>query len=374
MSRTDSRSDVTLFLCGDVMTGRGIDQILPYPGDPRIHEPYARDARRYVDLAEETNGLIPRPVDFPYIWGDAIVELELAPPDVRIVNLETSVTRSEDYWKGKGINYRMNTDNIPCITAADIDVCTLANNHVLDWGYAGLADTLRTLENARIRRAGAGKNLADAETPAVIDIDDQGRILVFSFGHESSGILSDWGATAHRAGVNLLPDLSDGTVRGIAAEILAVKRQGDVAVASIHWGDNWGYRVPREQTVFAHRLIEEAGVDIIHGHSSHHVKGIEVYRDKPIIYGCGDFINDYEGIGGYESFRGDLSLMYFVRMNPSTGRLAALRMIPTQMRKFRVNRSSRADTEWLMNTLNREGKSFGTRVELDKDDTLILHW
>jgi poly-gamma-glutamate capsule biosynthesis protein CapA/YwtB (metallophosphatase superfamily) len=374
MSRTDSRSDITLFLCGDVMTGRGIDQILPYPGDPRIHEPYARDARRYVDLAEETNGLIPKPVDFPYIWGDAIVELEFAAPDVRIVNLETSVTRSEDYWKGKGINYRMNTDNIPCITAADIDVCTLANNHVLDWGYAGLADTLRTLENARIRRAGAGKNLADAETPAVIDIDDQGRILVFSFGHESSGILSDWGATAHRAGVNLLPDLSDGTVRGIAAEILAVKRQGDVAVASIHWGDNWGYRVPREQTVFAHRLIEEAGVDIIHGHSSHHVKGIEVYRDKPIIYGCGDFINDYEGIGGYESFRGDLSLMYFVRMNPSTGRLAALRMIPTQMRKFRVNRSSRADTEWLMNTLNREGKSFGTRVELDKDDTLILHW
>jgi poly-gamma-glutamate capsule biosynthesis protein CapA/YwtB (metallophosphatase superfamily) len=66
--------------------------------------------------------------------------------------------------------------------------------------------------------------------------------------------------------------------------------------------------------------------------------------------------------------------MYFVRMNPSTGRLAALRMIPTQMRKFSVNRSFREDTEWLMNTLNREGKSFGTRVELDKDDTLILHW
>ncbi|HKZ16490.1 MAG TPA: CapA family protein [Geobacteraceae bacterium] len=374
MKGKDSSSDVTLFLCGDVMTGRGIDQILPHPGDPRIHEPYAKDARRYVDLAEETNGLIPRPVGFPYIWGDAIRELELAAPDARIVNLETSVTRSDDYWRGKGINYRMNPANIPCITTAGIDVCTLANNHVLDWGYDGLAETLRTLDNAHIRSAGAGKNLKDAEAPAVVDIDGKARILVFSFGHESSGIPSDWAASANRAGVNLLPDLSDKTVRGIADKVSAVKKAGDIAVASIHWGDNWGYRVPGEQIVFAHRLIEGAGVDIIHGHSSHHVKGIEVYLDKPIIYGCGDFINDYEGIGGYEPLRGDLSLMYFVRMNPSTGSLVGLRMIPTQMKKFRVNRASRPDAEWLWETLNREGKSFGSRVELDSDNALILQW
>ena len=59
-------------------------------------------------------------------------------------------------------------------------------------------------------------------------------------------------------------------------------------------------------------LIDNAAVDIIHGHSSHHIKGIEIYKGKPVIYGSGDFINDYEGIGGHEYFRGDLSLMYFV--------------------------------------------------------------
>jgi len=75
-------------------------------------------------------------------------------------------------------------------------------------------------------------------------------------------------------------------------------------VASIHWGDNWGYEI-------AHNLIDHAGVDIIHGHSSHHAKGIEVWHGKPVIYGCGDFINDYEGIGGNEKYRSDLSLMYF---------------------------------------------------------------
>jgi Putative enzyme of poly-gamma-glutamate biosynthesis (capsule formation) len=82
-----------------------------------------------------------------------------------------------------------------------------------------------------------------------------------------------------------------------------VKQQGDIVVASIHWGGNWDYKVPREQREFAHKLIDEAGVDVIHGHSSHHIKGIEVYRGKLIMYGCSDLLNDYEGISGlYEDF------------------------------------------------------------------------
>jgi len=153
-----------------------------------------------------------------------------------------------------------------------------------------------------------------------------------------------------------------------------VKRPGDIAVASIHWGGNWGYGVPKEQIEFAHKLLEHAGLDVIHGHSSHHVKGLEVYRDKLIIHGCGDFLNDYEGISGYESFRGDLGLMYFVSVDPSTGKLVRLEMTPTQIKKFRVYRASRADALWLMDVLNREGKKFGTRVEWREDQTLALKW
>ncbi len=356
------------------MTGRGIDQILPYPCHPRIHEPFVRDARRYVDLAEELNGPIPRPAGFSHIWGDALARLEHAAPDARIINLETAITGSDDYWQGKGINYRMNPDNIPCITAAGIDVCSLANNHVLDWGYQGLEETLQVLEKAKIKTAGAGPDHRKAEIPAVLEIAEKGRVIVFSFGLETSGIPLAWGAAEARPGVNLLPDLSDRTVHSVGGKIRAMKQPGDIIVASIHWGGNWGYRSPPEQLAFAHTLIDEAGVDIIHGHSSHHVKGIEVYKDKPIFYGCGDFINDYEGIGGQESYRGDLSLMYFVRMCPETGRLAGLRMIPTQMRNFRVNLASRADAAWLMDTLNREGKNFGVSVETGEDNALELRW
>jgi poly-gamma-glutamate capsule biosynthesis protein CapA/YwtB (metallophosphatase superfamily) len=68
-------------------------------------------------------------------------------------------------------------------------------------------------------------------------------------------------------------------------------------------------------------LINEAGVDIVHGHSSHHPKGIEVYKNRPILYGCGDFLNDYEGISGYQEYRDDLTLMYFPRMDAASGKL-----------------------------------------------------
>ena len=361
-------------MCGDVMTGRGIDQILPWPSVPHIFEPYVRDAREYVDLAEDANGLLPKPVDFSYVWGDSLEMLARLAPDVHLINLETAVTESEEYWPGKGINYRMHPRNIPAITAAGIDVCSLANNHVLDWGFAGLTETLATLQGAGIRVAGAGQSLAEAAAPAIVPAAGKGRVLVFSCGDESSGIQAEWGATAAAPGVHFLRDLGDETVRAFAKQVHEVKEAGDIVIASIHWGGNWGYEIPREQTAFAHRLIDEADVDIIHGHSSHHVKGIEVYRGKPVIYGCGDFINDYEGIGGNEQFRGELGLMYFVQMEPLSGQLAGFRMQPTLMKRFRVNGASQPDALWLRDMLNREGRRFGTGATMENDGTLVLQW
>lgn len=101
------------------------------------------------------------------------------------------------------------------------------------------------------------------------------------------------------------------------------------------------------------------------------MKGMEVYRGKPIIYGCGDFINDYEGIHGEERFRGDLSLMYFISMDPESGRLARCSMKPMQMQQFRLKRASTRDELWLRDLLNREGQKLGTHVERE-DGTLIL--
>jgi poly-gamma-glutamate capsule biosynthesis protein CapA/YwtB (metallophosphatase superfamily) len=120
-------------------------------------------------------------------------------------------------------------------------------------------------------------------------------------------------------------------------------------------------------------LIDD-GVSIVHGHSSHHVKTVEVYRGRLILYGCGDFLSDYEGIGGYEEFRGDLTLMYMVEIDPRQGRLLKARLVPMKVRRFRLNRALAEDSQWLCDLLNRLGAPFETRAQLEDDNSLTLQW
>ena len=364
---------MTLFLCGDVMTGRGIDQILPHPSGHQIFEPYVQDAREYVELAEARNGPTAKPVTGSYIWGDALAEFERIGPDARIINLETSITAGDDYWRGKGINYRMHPENMECLTAARIDACALANNHVLDYGYSGLAETLETLMRAGLKTVGAGRSLAEAGAPAIVPLADGIWVIVFAFGTESSGIPPSWAAREDRAGIDFLADLSEMTAAAIVERVRRVRGQRDLVVASIHWGTNWGYDVPRDHVRFAHWLVD-GGVDIVHGHSSHHPRPIEVYRSRLILYGCGDLINDYEGIEGYEQYRDDLVLMYFATLSPATGELTALHMTPMQIRKLKLNKVSEPDAQWLRERLQRTCAPVRSQIDLMPNGTLTLQW
>jgi poly-gamma-glutamate capsule biosynthesis protein CapA/YwtB (metallophosphatase superfamily) len=363
---------VKLFACGDVMPGRGIDQILPQPGDPGLRERGASDANAYVRLAERANGPIPRPAGFSWPWGDALPAVEEAAPDARIINLETSVTRSADFDPGKAVHYRMHPGNLACVAAIRPDACALANNHVLDFGEQGLRETLGALASAGLAAAGAGLDAAAPARPAAVPLPGGGRILVFCCGTASSGIPPQWAATATRPGVNLLPGLSRAAADALLARARAARHHGDLVVVSIHWGSNWGYGVPGDQVRFAHRLID-GGVDVIHGHSSHHPRPIEVYRGKLILYGCGDCIDDYEGITGYEQYRDDLRVLYFASITPGTGELAALTMVPMQARNMRLRHASADDSRWLAGTLGRISRDFGSLIEHRHDGSLIVH-
>jgi len=362
---------VTLFLAGDVMTGRGVDQILSHPSAPELHEPFVNDAREYVRLAEGRSGAVPRRVDPGYIWGDALAEWERVAPAVRIVNLETSITRSNQYDRGKSIHYRMHPDNIACVTAARLDVCVLANNHVLDYGRDGLSETRQTLEYAGVTTLGAGRNHDEAARPVIHGLPGGEHLVISACAHASSGVPDGWGALTQEPGVYLLPDLSDQTAAAVTAGVAEGKPAGSIAVVSFHWGDNWGYDVPRRHIGFAHRLVD-GGVDIVYGHSSHHVRPIEVYHEKLILYGCGDFVDDYEGISGYEQYRDDLVLMFFPSLDPASGRLVRLRLTLLQIRKLRLNRVSAEDARWMCDTLNRINRPFGARTDMMPDGTLIL--
>ncbi len=368
--QSDVSNLVTLFLAGDVMTGRGVDHVLPHPCDPQLYESYVKSAADYVALAERTNGPIPRPVDFAYVWGDALAELDRRRPQVRLINLETAITTNSEP-EPKGINYRMNPKNAPVINAAKVDCCTIANNHILDWGRLGLLETLETLTSVGVTSVGAGRNLQEAAAPTIVPLP-RGRVIVLAFASPTSGVPPMWAATQSSAGLNFLPDLTPQAVEAIAAQVQANKTPGDIVVVSLHWGGNWGYEVPRKQIDFAHQLVDQADVDIIFGHSSHHPKAMEVHNGRLILYGCGDFINDYEGIGGYEEFRGDLVLMYFATVRKADGALDQLTMVPLQIRNFQLNHTERSDTEWLRAVMNREAAEFGARVHLAADNTLAL--
>ncbi|MEU8193627.1 CapA family protein [Microbispora amethystogenes] len=369
--RSAAGDPVTLFLCGDVMLGRGVDQILPHPGDPALREPHIRDAGAYVDLAEAANGPIPRPAAWSWPWGDALEVLDEAAPDVRVLNLETSVTRSADFAPDKAVHYRMNPANLPALTVARPDVCVLANNHVLDFGVRGLAETLDALAEAGLGRAGAGRDEDEAWRPAVVPLPGGGRVLVFAAAMPSSGVPGGWAARRDRPGVAFLPAPSPECAAETVHRVRRARRPGDVVVVSVHWGSNWGYEVGDDQAGFAHALVD-GGVDLVHGHSSHHPRPAEVYRDRLILYGCGDFIDDYEGITGYEEYRDDLRLLYFATVEAASGRLRELRMAPMRAVRMRLRHAGDEDREWLRGALDRIGRRFGARTGPAPGGTLVL--
>ncbi|MBK5911117.1 hypothetical protein CCR85_06380 [Rhodothalassium salexigens] len=358
----------TLFLAGDVMLGRGVDQIQAAPGDPVLFESHAASALSYVALAERRRGAIRRAVAPDYVWGALLPELARRRPDLRLVNLETAVTRASAA-DPKGINYRMNPANRAVLTAAGIDLCVLANNHVLDWGLAGLVETLDTLDACGIAAAGAGIDAERAAAPAVLPLVGGRRALVIAFALPSSGVPADWAAGHARPGVYLVQD-RDRAVADIAAQVRALSRPGDVVVASIHWGGNWGYAVPAEDRALAHALIDAAGVHVVHGHSSHHPKGVERHGAGLILYGCGDLINDYEGIEGREAYRGDLVLAYFVTLHDD--RVHDLAMPAFRLSGFCLVRASEAERHWLAGRLSAAGGEWGARLRIDDADCLRL--
>jgi poly-gamma-glutamate synthesis protein (capsule biosynthesis protein) len=105
--------------------------------------------------------------------------------------------------------------------------------------------------------------------------------------------------------------------------------------------------------------------------SSHHPRPIEVYRGRVILYGCGDFLNDYEGMAGFEQYRAD-ALMYFLTVDRAGGELVQLRLVPMQIRKMRSCRATPRDARWLAGRLSQVSIPFGTWAELAEDGHLIL--
>jgi len=165
-------------------------------------------------------------------------------------------------------------------------------------------------------------------------------------------------------------NLSEESADLLANLIKEKKVSGDIVIISIHWGSNWGYEINPLYRQFAHTLIDKTGATVIHGHSSHHPRGVEIYNGSLILYGCGDFINDYEGISGFDEFRSDLTFMYLVDIEES-GHLDSCRMIPFKIQKFRLNDVQEEDIKWLQRLYRNANHIEGTEVVLKEKSFLV---
>ena len=236
---------VSVFLCGDVMTGRAIDQILPHPSKPALHESYVHDARGYLALAERASGDIPHPAPFAYVWGDALAELERRRPAARIVNLETSVTRSDTAWP-KGINYRMHPGNVGCLTAARHRLLRAgqqscarlgarrARRNACDAAARADRDGRRRRRSRQTRRRRPSCRWARARACWCLPLQPM-----------TAACPRSGPRRRERAGVHRLPDLSKDTVARHRRPRASPSCRPAIAWCSrVHWGGNWGYAVP----------------------------------------------------------------------------------------------------------------------------------
>jgi len=410
MSTTES---FTLNFAGDVMLGRLVDQLFPeHVHNTQDQEIAASFARKYPSIAGKGNYTHSSP------WGTTLPLFQNS--DLNIINLETSVTSTEEPWPNKTFNYRMHPANLaPTLNSACIDFANLANNHTLDFGSEGLIETTWTLKRAKIRFAGAGETVDEAFKPGKLclprrenrDCSADANAEPGTQRSENEHSVHIYCASDHPRDWSVVPnfhfiDYSPSTRVKLRSLLLSggntshpdeddpesdlyhhtVHHHHDIKskppalkIFSVHWGPNYSWNPAEKIRSLAHFLIDECDVDIVHGHSSHHVQGVEVYRGKLIIYGCGDFVDDYVL---HEEFRNDLGAVWrvIVQEEEVEGRKGLrpvrLEICPTRIDKFRAMLLEPGDQDhiWVKRKITALSRDLGTQVRqnLGEEGQLIV--
>ena len=369
---TGTSKTYTLLLVGDVMIGRLLDALLPTSIARQSPHTDPENAARTVDSYVLKR--YPELKSYNYLspWGNSVNLLKNA--DLVLANLETALTTSEKQWPNKAFNYRSHPDNVRCLTEVGMGgserrgYVSLANNHTLDWEIGGLHETVETLSNAGVEYAGAGRSAEEAARPARLRLggDNGWDVKCWSFADHSS----DWrGVDAF----NLINYTSKS--REMVSQQLMAEQQKDadrlgLKVVSVHWGPNYRWHPASEIVNLAHWMIDECGVDTIHGHSRHHVQGVEVYKGKLIVYGCGDFVDDY---AVDPEFRNDLSAAWRVTVGGKTEKkdgeseleIKKLEVFPNRIQRFKAHLLEKQDEDhkFLESKFRELCHAFGTKVE-----------
>lgn len=268
--------------------------------------------------------------------------------DLNLVNLETTLTRSERAVP-KAFNFKADPDRVRSLGEARITVCNVANNHILDFGAEGMEETLTVLDRAGILHVGAGRTIEEARRPVILTRKGLSVGVLGCTDNEPG-----WVAGADRPGTH---HVSAGAPESLERLVRSIRGAVDLLILTIHWGPNMRQRPSEEFVRFAHRMVE-AGVDVLHGHSAHVFQGVEVYRSRLILYDTGDFVDDYYVT---PSLRNDRSFLFLLKVDRKG--LRALEMIPVLISELRVNRARGKDQAETIGRMRALSKPFGTVLE-----------
>lgn len=307
--RAEKNATLTLGLMGDVMLGRLV--------------------------AKQQKGSV---------WGNLLPLLQ--PLDFRVINLETTFTRS-DKAASKVFTFKADPDHVHWLQEARIDVANVANNHILDYSEEGLFETLATLDRAHIQHVGAGADLHSAKKAAILEKKGIKIGLIGYTDNEPS-----WRARLDSPGTNYL---HIGDIAEVKKDILHLRKEVDLLIVSLHWGPNMQERPTKQQVAFAHELVD-AGVDIIYGHSSHIFQGVEIYKKRLILYDTGDFVDDY---AVDPDLRNDRSFLFVVELDKNGPLKVSL--IPILITDFQVTLAKGIERQETINRLKLLSKEFDTR-------------
>jgi poly-gamma-glutamate synthesis protein (capsule biosynthesis protein) len=311
-------------------------------------------------------------------FESALTELERS--DLVIANLEMPLSR-RGYRVPKYANIRSDPEMIDGVRAMGIDVVSMANNHMMDYGPDAMFDTIAACDRTGIAHAGAGPDLEAAFAPAWLDVGGA-RVGMLSAACtlpvESDAAPGKPGIAPVRVGFafevdpNLMAE-QPGTVptvqswvREEAQEELCrrvrdMKAQADVAIVVMHWGVPSYWLSPAQgplaayQRPVAHAIIE-AGADLIAGNHPHGLNPVEIYHGKPIFYSLGNFV--YEDLW---DFMGPESIL--VRLSLDRG---TVELVPVLLNERGIPRCATGDeADTILGKLDTMSSPYGTRISIE---------
>lgn len=229
--------------------------------------------------------------------------------DIVFSNLEAPFGETGEVFPQKTYTFQVRPDLVNVLTAGKINLVSLANNHIMDFGVESLVETMDLLKEHNISFAGAGLNITQARKPALLEINGE-RVAFLSY---SLTFPEEFWATDSSAGT-CFPSHNF-----VYEDIKKLKDGNDLVIISCHWSSELLDRPKPYQIELAHKMIN-AGADIILGHHPHVVQGVEYYKNRVIAYSLGNFI--------FGSYSKTATVSMILKINWSEGRINTCKIIP----------------------------------------------